>query len=157
MVRLLWFLFSDWPWLILSVISKFTENLKNYLPVFGLCWWMFHMHFEINVYSATVWCSVLWTSSRSNWLIKLFESSISLLIFKIYLSIKNWEGNVEISVIIVDFSISLFCCQFLIHVIWSFVTTSWWTDPFIIMKHPSLSLVLKIGQIPFPKVYFVWQ
>ena len=55
------------------------------------------------------------------------------------LLIKHWQGSVEVSAVIVDLSISLFCFVSL-HVIWSFLTVfSWWIDHFIIMKCPFLS------------------
>ena len=91
-------------------------------------------------------------SIRSNWLIILFKSFISLLIFSLFiLSIwreKCWNlpHYIIVNLFISFLSFVSFCsmyfkalfgaCTFIIF------TSSWWVEPFITVKCPSLSLVI---------------
>lgn len=100
----------------------------------------------MNAYSALRW-SILQMSS--SWLIVLFRFSIkSILIFLPTCSLKYWQGILKSLTLIVNFvCFSLQSYRLLHHVFWSYViktfrivVSSRWTDPFIIIKWPSLSL-----------------
>lgn len=94
--------------------------------------------------------SVLQISVRSDWSL-LFKFTVSLLTF--WLLVASIQRGVVISLtIIVYLSIfSLWFNQFLFHVFWDsvircimfrIVLFSWWTNHFINVKWPSLSLVI---------------
>ena len=126
----------------------------SYSPIYGLFLKIFHVHLR-RMYILLILDGVFCLSVRCIWFILLFKSSISLLIFCMNILYIMERRGVEIPYYFWAAAFfSLQFCQCLLPIfecsdtdmcmyvhIFIIVISPWWTDPFVIIECPSLSLV----------------
>lgn len=113
---------------------------------------------EKNMYFLFI-CGVLCVSIRLNSLIALFRSSLFLLIFSCLFYLLLWEVW-SIFFKWCTFNYFILSCKIFLHIFWNCywrntnletVLSSWWIEPFVIIKSISVS-----SNGFYLKFYFVW-
>lgn len=127
---------------------KFLQTLYN--PVYGLFWWVVHVHLKI-IY-ILFWGGMFYKCSVTVKLVDVVVSFFSILMEFSFYSTNYWEKRIEIFQVLLWVYFQFQFCQFLLCVflkLWLstytfmiIISHLWWNDPVIIMRYFSLSLVI---------------